>query len=122
MIFKEEYNYRLISKETFDSKMLEVKTFNDLYRKYKIVKYKKNDKICFAEIIFEELLDKIENIIKIYDSEKIISSCVGFDGRYDNLTYYHIDDLYFIEFENDDLGNDNQNSLIKEMLNEKGII
>ena len=117
MIFKEEYNYRLISKETFDSKMLEVKTFNDLYRKYKIVKYKKNDKICFAEIIFEELLDKIENIIKIYDSEKIISSCVGFDGRYDNLTYYHIDDLYFIEFENDDLGNDNQNSLIKEMLN-----
>ena len=122
MIFKEEYNYRLISKETFDSKMLEVKTFNDLYRKYKIVKYKKNDKICFAEIIFEELLDKIENIIKIYDSEKIISSCIGFDGRYDNLTYYHIDDLYFIEFENDDLGNNNQNSLIKEMLNEKGII
>lgn len=122
MIFKEEYNYRLISKETFDSKMLEVKTFNDLYRKYKIVKYKKNDKICFAEIIFEELLDKIENIIKIYDAEKIISSCIGFDGRYDNLTYYHIDDLYFIEFENDDLVNDNQNSLIKEMLNEKGII
>lgn len=122
MIFKEEYSYRLISKETFDSKMLEVKTFNDLYRKYKIVKYKKNDKICFAEIIFEELLDKIENIIKIYDSEKIISSCIGFDGRYDNLTYYHIDDLYFIEFENDDLGNDNQNSLIKEILNEKGII
>ena len=40
MDFKEEYNYRLISKETFDSKMLEIKTFNDLYRKYKIIKYK----------------------------------------------------------------------------------
>lgn len=122
MDFKEEYNYRLISKETFDSKMLEIKTFNDLYRKYKIIKYKKNDKICFDEIIFEELLDKIENIIKIYNAEKIISSCTGFDGRYDNLTYYHIEDLYFIEFKNDDLGNDNQNELIIEKLKEKGIL
>lgn len=122
MDFKEEYNYRLISKETFDSKMLEVKTFNDIYRKYKIVKFKKNNEIRLAEIIFEELLDKIDNIIKIYDAEKIISSCIGFDGRYDNLTYYHIDDLYFIEFKNDDLGNDNQNNLIKEELKNRGLI
>lgn len=122
MDFKEEFNYRLISKETFDSKMLEVKTFNDLYRKYKIVKYKKNNEIRLAEIIFEELFDKIENIIKIFDAEKIISSCTGFDGRYDDLTYYHIDDLYFIEFKNDYLGNDNQNELIIEKLKDKGII
>ena len=122
MNFKEDYKYRLISKNTFDSKMLEVKTFNDLYRKYKIVKYKKNNETHIAEIVFEELLDKIENIIKIYDAEKIISNCRGFDGRYDELNYYHIDDLYFIEFKNDDLGNDNQNGLIKEMLNEKEII
>ena len=122
MDFKEEFNYRLISKENFDSKMLEVKTFGDLYRKYKIVKYKKNNEMHLSEIIFEELLDKIENIIKIYDAEKIISSCTGFDGRYDDLTYYHIDDLYFIEFKNDDLGNNNQNELIIEKLKEKGIL
>lgn len=122
MKFKDEYNYRLISKETFDSKLLEVKTFNDLYRKYKIVKYKKNDKICFAEIIFQDLIKNIDNIITIYDEEKIISSCTGFDGRFDKLTYYHIEDLYFIEFKNDDLGNDNQNEIIKEKLKEKGIL
>lgn len=122
MDFKEEYNYRLISKETFDSKMLQIKTFNDLYRKYKIVKYKKNNEIHLAEIIFEEIIDKIENIVKIYDAEKIISSCTGFDGRYDDLIYYHIDDLYFIEFKNDDLGNDNQNDLIIKKLRGKGIV
>ena len=49
---KKEYNYRLISKNTFDSKVLEAKTFNDIYRKYKIVKYKKDNKIVVAEIIF----------------------------------------------------------------------
>ena len=122
MNFIEEYNYRLIPKDTFDSKMLEVKTFNDIYRKYKIVKYKKNERIIVAEIIFEELVDKIENIIKIYDAEKIISSCNGFDGRYDDLTYYHIDDLYFIEFKKDDLENNNQNELVKKELELKGLI
>jgi hypothetical protein len=122
MLFKDNYNYRLISKDIFDSKILEVENFKDIYRKYKIVKYKKDDKICFAEIIFKDLVKKIENIIKIYDAEKIISSCTGFDGRYDKLTYYHIEDLYFIEFKNDDLGNDNQNNFVKEKLKEKDII
>lgn len=37
MIFRRNYNYRFISKEC-----LEMTTFNDIYRKYKIVKYKKN--------------------------------------------------------------------------------
>lgn len=121
MNFKEKYNYRLISKDTFDSKILEIKTFNDIYRKYKIVKYKKNEEIVIAEIIFEELINKIENIIKIYEAEKIISSCRGFDGRYDDLTYYHIDDFYFIEFKNDDLGNDNQNEKVKKELELRGL-
>lgn len=122
MLFNDDYNYRLISKDSFDTKILEVETFKDIYRKYKIVKYKKNEKICFAEIIFEDLVKKIENIINIYDAEKIISSCRGFDGRYDKLTYYHIDDLYFIEFKNDDLGNNNQNDLIKEELKKRELL
>ncbi len=42
MIFRRNYNYRFISKECFDFKCLEMTTFNDIYRKYKIVKYKKN--------------------------------------------------------------------------------
>ena len=98
MKFKEEYDYRLITKYTFDSKVLDMKRFNDVYRKYKIVKHKKGDQILFDEIIFEELIDKIDDIIKVYNAEKIVSSCRGFDGRYDELTYYHIDDLYFIEY------------------------
>lgn len=52
----------------------------------------------------------------------MISSCTGFDGSYDDLTYYHIEDLYFIEFKNDDSGNNNQNELIIEKLKEKGIL
>ena len=122
MIFKEEYDYRLITKYTFDSKTLEIKTFNDIYRKYKIVKHKKDGKIQFDEIIFGELIDKIENIIKVYDAEKIVSSCRGFDGRYDELIYYHIDDLYFIEYKNDEFGDENQNDEVKKELERKGLI
>lgn len=122
MNLKENYNYRFISKNYFDSKCLEIETFNDEYRKYKIVKYKKNEKIRFAEIVFEHLIKNIENVIKIYDAEKIVSNCNGSDARYENLTYYHIDDLYFIEFSYDYLGNDNENDLVKKELEIKGLI
>lgn len=122
MNLKENYNYRFISKNYFDSKCLEIETFNDKYRKYKIVKYKKNEEIRFAEIVFEHLIKNIENVIKIYDAEKIVSNCKGSDARYENLTYYHIDDLYFIEFFNDYLGNDNENDLVKRELEIKGLI
>ena len=122
MNLKENYNYRFISKNYFDSKCLEIETFNDEYRKYKIVKYKKNEEIRFAEIVFEHLIKNIENVIKIYDAEKIVSNCKRPDSRYENLTYYHIDDLYFIEFFNDYLGNDNENDLVKRELEIKGLI
>ena len=122
MKFKEEYDYRLITKYTFDSKVLDMKRFNDVYRKYKIVKHKKGDKILFDEIIFEELIDKIDDIIKVYNAEKIVSSCRGFDGRYDELTYYHIDDLYFIEYKNDELGDENQNEEVKKELERYGLL
>lgn len=122
MNLKENYNYRFISKNYFDSKCLEIETFNDEYRKYKIVKYKKNEEIRFAEIVFEHLIKNIENVIKIYDAEKIVSNCKGADARYENLTYYHIDDLYFIEFSDDYLGNDNENDLVKKELEIKGLI
>lgn len=122
MLFKEEYNYRLISKDVFDFKLLGYKDFGDIYRKYKIVKYKKNGEINFAEIIFDDLIKKIDNIIKIYDAEKIISSCTGFDSMYDKLTYYRIEDLYFIEFKNDILENNNQNELIKEELKKRELL
>lgn len=122
MNLKENYNYRFISKNYFDSKYLEIETFNDEYRKYKIVKYKKNEEIRFAEIVFEHLIKNIENVIKIYDAEKIVSNCKGPDARYENLTYYHIDDLYFIEFSDDYLGNDNENDLVKRELEIKGLI
>ena len=122
MDLKENYNYRFISKSDFDSKYLEIGTFNDEYRKYKIVKYKKNEEIRFAEIVFEHLIKNIENVIKIYDVEKIVSNCNGSDSRYENLTYYHIDDLYFIEFSDDYLGNDNENDLVKKELEIKGLI
>ena len=65
---------------------------------------------------------RLENVIKIYDAEKIVSNCKGSDARYENLTYYHIDDLYFIEFLNDALDNDNENDLVKRELEIKGLI
>ena len=70
MIFNEKYNYRIIQKYSFDSKVLEADIFKDIYRKYKIVKYKKNDEICFAEIFFEDSIKSIENVIKEFDVEK----------------------------------------------------
>ena len=67
MIFNEKYNYRIIQKYSFDSKVLEADIFKDIYRKYKIVKYKKNDEICFAEIFFEDSIKSIENVIKEFE-------------------------------------------------------
>lgn len=122
MIFRRNYNYRFISKECFDFKCLEIATFNDIYRKYKIVKYKKNDEIFLTEVTSENLLKNIENIINIYDAEKILSSCIGFDGEYEDLTYYHISDLYFIEFSDDVSGNENENELIEKELKKIGLI
>lgn len=122
MIFRRNYNYRFISKECFDFKCLEIATFNDIYRKYKIVKYKKNDEIFLTEVTSENLLKNIENIINIYDAEKIVSSCIRFDGEYEDLTYYHISDLYFIEFSDDVSGNENENELIEKELKKIGLI
>ena len=122
MIFRKNYNYRFISKECFDFKCLEIATFNDIYRKYKIVKYKKNDEIFLTEVTSEKSLKNIENIINIYDAEKIVSNCIGSDGEYENLTYYHISDLYFIEFSDDVSGNENENELIEKELKKRGLI
>lgn len=122
MTFKENYNYKFISKDYFDRKCLDAKQHNEIYRKYKIVKYEKNGEILFAEIIFENLIKNIENIIKIYDAEIIISSCNGFDIEYDDLTFYHIEDMYFIEYKNYEFGNDNENELIKKELYNRGLI
>ena len=121
MIIKESYNYRLISKEEFDIKYLETKTFKNTYRKYKIVKYKKDNDTCFIESP-KECIDKLNDIIAVYDAEKIISNCVGFDSRYTDLTYYRIDDLYFIEFLRDEESNSNENGLVKDKLLIKGLL
>lgn len=121
MKFKEEYNYEFISKDYFDRKWLDAKNFNEVYRKYKIVKYNKNGEILYSEIVFEDLIKNIENIIKIYNAEKIFSSDRGFDAEYENLVFYRIEDIYFMEYKDCLFGNKNEIELIKEELHKIGI-
>ena len=72
--------------------------------------------------IYNELdLSKLKNIIKKYQVEEIISSCINFDSMYENLTYIHINDFYFIKYQvSDEIGKlqniSNDNEEIKKIL------
>ena len=43
-------------------------------------------------------MDKFNNVIRIYNVEEIISTCINFDSIYNELYYFHIDNIYFIKY------------------------
>ena len=69
-----------------------------IYKKYLLVCYKENDIIKYENIPDESYLDRFTNIIKTYNVEEIISTCIHFDSMYDELYYFRIDDFYFIKY------------------------
>lgn len=99
MKYDEEFNYSYISKYDFDKKYLESKHDGSKYKKYILVYYEESNKIKSMEIYNELDLNKLKNIIKKYQVEEIISNCINFDSMYENLTYIHIKDYYFIKYQ-----------------------
>lgn len=97
-ILDNKYKYEIVNKVVFDNKYLFCKTDGSKYKKYLLVSYKEDNEIKFIDIPNENYLNKINNIIKVYNVEEIISSCIHFDGMYDEANYYHVDDIYFIKY------------------------
>ena len=104
------YKYEIINKIVFDNKCLQCKTDGSKYKKYLLVSYKEDNKINYIDIPNEEYLNKINNVIKVYNVEEIISSCIYFDDYYNKANYFHIDDVYFIKYLMDE---DNYNEFKK---------
>lgn len=121
MKYDEKFNYSYISKYEFDKKYLQSKQDGSKYKKYILVYYEESNKIKSMKIYNELDLSKLKNIIKKYQVEEIISSCINFDSMYENLTYIHINDFYFIKYQvSDEIGKlqniSNDNEEIKKIL------
>ncbi len=97
-IFDDNYKYQIIDELTFDNKYLSCDNDGSKYKKYILVCYKENNIIKYSTVPNESYLDKLTNIIKTYNVEEIISSCSNFDSMYNELTYFHVNDLYFIKY------------------------
>lgn len=97
-LFDDNYNYEFIDKMRFDNKYLSCNTDGSKYKKYLLVCYKEDDVVKYKDIPDESYLDKINNVMKVYNVEEIISSCIYFDGMYSKLNYFHVDDIYFIKY------------------------
>ena len=102
MIYDNNYKYSFIDKTDFDNKCLECKTDGSKYKKYILVSYKDNNEIKYIDIPNESYLYKFNNIINNIEVEEIISTCIHFDAMYDELYYFHINDLYFIKYKMSD--------------------
>lgn len=100
MLLDNEYYYSFISKFRFDSKVLECDNDGSRYRKFLVVKYE--DKTKIIRLPDMKILNTINNIIKFWDVEEIVSTCIYFDSEFKELKYYHFDDLYFIKYKLDD--------------------
>ena len=121
MKYDEKFNYSYISKYDFYKKYLESKHDGSKYKKYILVYYELSNKIKSMEIYNELDLNKLKNIIKKYQVEEIISNCINFDSMYENLTYIHIKDYYFIKYQVSEeieklLNISNDNEEIKKLL------
>lgn len=97
-ILDSNYKYEIINETVFNNKYLMCKTDGSKYKKYLLVCYKDNNEIKYIEIPNEDYLSKFNNIIKIYELEEIISSCINFDSYYNKANYFHVDDIYFIKY------------------------
>ena len=97
-IFDKNYKYKIINETVFNNKYLSCNSDGSKYKKYLLVCYKEDNAIKYEEIPDKSYLDRFNNIIKIYNVEEIISSCINFDSMYDKLNYFHIDDFYFIKY------------------------
>jgi len=94
----DNYKYEIINETIFNNKFLQCKSDGSKYKKYLLICYKDKDEIKYIDIPDEKYLNKFNNIIKIYNVEEIISSCIHFDSEYDKLKYFHIDDIYFKQY------------------------
>ena len=98
MIYDEKYRYTIINKSDFDDKYLKCKKDGSKYKKYILACYKENNEIKYIDIPDESYLNKFNNIIKTYNVEEIISTCINFDAMYEKLTYYNINEIYFMKY------------------------
>lgn len=96
------YKYEVINSVIFNNKYLQCKSDGSKYKKYLLICYKDNNNIMYKDIPNEKYLKNFENIIKIYNVEEIISTCINFDSCYDKLNYFHVDDFYFTKYIMDD--------------------
>ena len=97
-IIDNNYKYTIIDETKFNNKYLLCNSDGSKYKKYLLVCYKEDNHVKYMDIPNENYLEKITNIIKIYNIEEIVSSCTNFDNMYDELNYFHIDDIYFIKY------------------------
>ena len=97
-IVDSNYKYKIINEMVFNNKYLLCNSDGSKYKKYLLVCYKKDNIIKYEDIPNESYLDRFTNIIKTYNVEEIISTCIQFDSIYKELNYFHVDDLYFIKY------------------------
>ena len=97
-IIDNNYKYKIISDTEFSNKYLMCNSDGSKYKKYILVCYKEDDIIKYEDIPDESYLDRFTNIIKKYNVEEIISTCIHFDSMYDELYYFHMDNFYFIKY------------------------
>ena len=95
MIYEKNYKYSIIDEYIFNEKFLQYKTDGSKYRRYFLV-FDKNGNS--SEFPSKNYLQKLDNIVRVYDIEEISSTCVNFDSMYDKLYYYHVNDKYFIKY------------------------
>ena len=97
-IIDNNYKYKIISDTELSNKYLMCNSDGSKYKKYILVCYKEDDIIKYEDIPDESYLDRFTNIIKKYNVEEIISTCIHFDSMYDELYYFHMDNFYFIKY------------------------
>ena len=97
-IVDNNYKYKIINETVFNNKYLLCNTDGSKYKKYLLVYYKEDDVIKYDDIPNESYLDRFTNIIKTYKVEEIISTCINFDSMYNELNYFHVDNIYFIKY------------------------
>ncbi len=98
MILDSYYKYEIINEKVFNDKYLQCKSDGSKYKKYLLACYKDDNEIKYIDVPNESYLYKFNDIIKTYNVEEMISSCTNFDGYYDKLNYFHVDDIYFTKY------------------------
>ena len=121
MFYNDNYDYKLISDNEFNTKYLLSRDDGSKYKKYIFIFYKDGDEIKSEELPNKEYLERYNNIIATYEVEEIISSCIHFDSGFDYKKYYKIKDMFsFIKYKCDEdllfLVGKNDNDKIKELL------